>query len=76
MRFYKEILYYPMFQNKAGTHLKLKEILNCSFREDLLLHLTLAIILPWDAQQRSLHPSPPQTIIVVCAPTWDIDNKK
>lgn len=65
-----------MFQNKAGTHFKPKEIPNHSFREDLLLLLTLPIIVPWDAQQRNLQPSPPQTIIVSCTPTWDIDNKK
>lgn len=54
VRFYKEILY-TMFQNKAGTHLKLS--------------LCFGI-------HSNLQPSPQQTIIVACAPTWDIDNKK
>lgn len=60
IRFYKGILYYRRFQNKADSHLKLKEMPNCSFRGDLLLHhCALAIIVPWDAHQRSpqLRPS-------------------
>lgn len=74
IRFYKGILYFHMFQNKADSHLKLREMPNCSFREDLSLHLTLALIVPCDAPQRSPQPSPQQTTIVARAPTWDSDS--
>ena len=45
-------------QSMYYTHLKFKEIPNRSFREDLVLQFTLAITVPCDAQQRSLHPVP------------------